>query len=69
MQCNVGKQDKIARFVIGLILVAIGGFGIKAMWGIISTILLVIGVVLIVTAAINFCPLYHLLKINTHKDK
>ena len=55
--CNLGKVDKIIRLLLGL---AIGTWGVLTMnlWG-------VIGIVLIGTSLMSFCPLYALLKINT----
>jgi len=61
MKCNVGKADKIIRLIVGLL---IGGAGIyfKSWWGL-------IGLIPIITALTNFCPLYPILKINSCKTK
>lgn len=58
MQCNVGKLDRAIRAVLGA--AALG-------WGVMNSCILadVIGVVLLVTAAIGWCPPYALLGINT----
>ncbi len=61
MQCNVGKKDKIIRFILGLALAA---------WGIISQNWLgAIGLVLIITAMVRFCPAYALIGVNTDKKQ
>lgn len=55
--CNVGTIDRIIRAVAGIALIA-WGVMTQNWWG-------VVGVVLLGTAAISFCPLYALLKIDT----
>lgn len=62
---NIGKTDKIVRLVAGLALLAaslavLGGVGTTL--GIVAGI---VGVVLLATATINFCPIYKLLGLNT----
>lgn len=59
MQCNVGKKDKTLRLVLGLALVV---------WGVVSQNWLgAIGLVLIITAMIRFCPAYTVIGMNTDK--
>ncbi len=55
--CNIGKIDKIIRLVLGLIIVTWGAITMN-FWGI-------IGIALIGTSLMSFCPLYALLKVNT----
>lgn len=59
MQKNVGKMDKTIRIVAGLAAIAAGLY-FQSWWGI-------IGVVLVGTALIGWCPPYSLLGINTGK--
>lgn len=55
--CNVGMIDRIIRAVVGIAII---------IWGIVSGSWLgLIGLLLVATAAISFCPLYTLLKIDT----
>ena len=65
MTQNVGSVDKIIRLVLGIILLALGIFqlGIASLWGILAVI---VGVVLIVTALIKFCPIFKILGINSN---
>lgn len=58
MKCNVGKIDRIIRAIAGTAVLA---------WGIMngSIIADVVGVVLLFTAIIGWCPPYALLGINT----
>ncbi len=60
MKANVGSADRAIRLVLGLILVS-GYFWLSgaARW------FALVGLVLIVTAGLGFCPLYTLLGINT----
>ena len=58
MKANVGGIDRILRIVAGLVLIALTLTGAIGVWG-------WLGVVLVGTAAIGFCPLYPLLGINT----
>jgi hypothetical protein len=55
---NVGTFDRIARVVIGLILIALTVTGTIGAWG-------WIGVVPLLTAAIGNCPLYSVLGVST----
>ncbi len=58
MTCNIGKIERIIRAVIGA--VAIG-------WGVMNGNIIadIVGVVLLLTAVIGWCPPYALLGINT----
>ena len=61
---NMGSTDRIIRVVLGIILLAVGFFSLGGVWGI---VLGIVGVILLVTAAIGWCPLYLPFKINTRK--
>lgn len=50
MKQNVGKTDKYIRIVLGTIILAIGIF-FQSWWGL-------IGIVLILTALVSWCPVY-----------
>jgi len=58
MKTNVGSIDRIARLLIGLLLITLAALGTIGVWG-------WIGVVPIVTAAFSFCPLYTIFGLNT----
>lgn len=62
MKTNAGSIDRILRLVVGLVLIALALTGTIGVWG-------WIGVVLVATAAVGFCPLYPLLGINTCSTK
>ncbi len=66
MTPNVGSADRIVRFVVGLALVLLPlltGFAADAAW--LRWGALVVGLVMIATAALRFCPAYTLLGIRT----
>ncbi len=58
MEANVGKTDRIIRIVAGLALLSLVFIGPQTLWGL-------VGLVLLATAFINFCPAYKLLGMNT----
>ncbi len=66
---NVGSTDRKIRLTAGLIVFALAFFlfgGVATSTGL---ILLVVGVVLVTTGFLNFCPAYKLLGISTKKSK
>lgn len=58
MTKNIGKADRIARVVVGVIFIVLGIM--SSSW-----IVAAVGIILIATAMIGWCALYTLLKINT----
>jgi len=60
MKKNIGSIDKIARIVIGAILIGLAVTGTIGVWG-------WIGVVPLVTGLLGSCPLYSMLGIRTCK--
>jgi hypothetical protein len=69
MKINVGTPDRIARIILGAVLVLLpffSGLGLFAnplwTWGSVA-----VGAVLIVTAIVRFCPLYAIFGLSTCK--
>lgn len=58
MKINVGGLDRMLRIAAGLALVGLAATGHIGAWG-------YVGVVLIATGALRFCPAYSLLGLNT----
>jgi len=58
IKSNLHSIDRIARIVIGLGLISLVFIGPKTAWGL-------LGSILVVTAFINFCPLYAALGLST----
>lgn len=67
MTTNVGTADRAIRVVLAMV-AAIVGFAVGA-GSVLGIILLVIAAVLLVTAAVGFCPLYRVFKLSTAKAK
>lgn len=60
MKANLGQIDRVLRFVFGALLTILAIMGVIGVWG-------YLGVILLATALINFCPIYRLLGISTKK--
>jgi hypothetical protein len=50
MKCNIGKTDRMIRIVLGATIILIGLY-FKSWWG-------AVGLILLLTAAIRWCPAY-----------
>ena len=59
MTKNVGSIDKIARVIVGLLMIVLALLGSIGWWG------WIIGAVLLVTGLMSSCPAYSLLGVNT----
>ncbi len=59
MKKNIGGADRVLRIVLGLVIIALGLI-YQTWWGL-------IGLVLLLTASINWCPLYLPFGISTNK--
>lgn len=62
MKANVGNIDRVIRVVAGIALLSLAFTGPKTPFG-------YLGLVLIATAAISFCPLYSVLGFRTNKTR
>jgi len=60
MLTNVGGADRIARIIIGLVLIALGVTGVIGWWGL-------IGVVVLATGIVRVCPAYLPFRFSTLK--
>ncbi len=63
MKPNVGKIDRTLRALAGVVAVASWPLGL--LQGVAAIVALVIGLVLLATAAVGWCPPYALLGIDT----
>lgn len=59
MTKNIGTLDRTLRIIVGVVILALG-LWLKSWWGL-------IGLLLIATAAVGWCPPYSLLGISTCK--
>ncbi len=63
MKKNVGTVDRAIRAIVGII--AIAAFALGMVQGTLGIVALVVGVVMLGTAVLSWCPPYALLGINT----
>jgi hypothetical protein len=61
MSKNMGKVDRILRAVIGLMAIGLGIY-YQSWWG-------ALGLILLITAKISWCPLYVPLNFSTKKSE
>lgn len=61
MVCNVGNTDRIIRGILGLAVIGAGVY-FSSWFG-------AIGVILLATAAVKFCPIYWSIKMSTAEKK
>ncbi|PRY76313.1 Protein of unknown function (DUF2892) [Yoonia maritima] len=67
MTVNVGTRDRLVRLVIGAVLLAapfVTNFALFTNTTV-TTISVVVGIVLLATSAIRFCPLYSIFGLRT----
>ena len=67
MKKNVNNIDKGIRVAIAALVAVLYYFDVIT--GTLAYVLMGVGIILLVTSLINFCPLYRLLGINTCKLK
>ena len=63
---NVGNVDKIIRLVVGIALIAFGIFGMGA--SALGLVAAAVGAILVGTGVINFCPLFKMFGISSHRS-
>lgn len=71
MKLNVGTPDRIARLIIGVLLLVapfVTGWALftNPLW---TWIIVIVGLVLAVTGLVRFCPAYALFNLSTSRTK
>ena len=67
MKPNMGTVDRVIRVIVGIAALAAWALGLVE--GTLGIVALVVGVVMIATAAFRWCPPYALIDINTGASK
>lgn len=67
MKINMGKFDRVIRILIAALTSTLYITGVIS--GVLGVVLLIVGGVLLVTAVVNFCPLYSIIGINSCPKK
>ena len=62
MKSNVGGIDRILRIVVGLVLIGLAATGTVGWWG-------WLGIVLLATGAIGWCPPYAIFAVRAHRNR
>lgn len=62
MKPNLGSIDRLVRAVLGVVLLVLAFTGPKTPWG-------YVGLILLVTSLISFCPLYRALGLSTTRSE
>ncbi|ASM74736.1 MULTISPECIES: YgaP family membrane protein [Roseobacteraceae] len=67
MTSNIGTVDRVLRLVLGVILLVAPFVSNLAIFASTTTVIIsvILGIVMVATAAMRFCPLYRLLGIRT----
>jgi len=65
MTANIGTVDRAIRFVLAFVVIIL--LVTRQVHGVLAIVLGVVGLMLLITAFIRFCPLYPLLKMSTVK--
>ena len=69
MTANEGGIDRLVRLVLGIALAALAWFYMAALGTVWAAVIGIAGVILVVTAAIGWCPLYAMFGISTSKTR
>lgn len=67
MKVNIHSIDRVIRILVAILFAVLYFTGIIT--GTIGLVLLILGVVFMLTAVINFCPIYWALGISTRKEQ
>lgn len=67
MKKNIGSADRIIRIILAIILGVL--YFTNTITGTFGIVLLVVGVALLLTSFINFCPVYAIFGLSTSQPK
>lgn len=69
MTSNVGTIDRTARFILGLVLIIAPYLNVFNIWssGAFAYAAMAVGVVLVATAFLKFCPMYRIFGLSSCK--
>jgi hypothetical protein len=65
MTANIGTVDRIVRYLLAFVVVIL--LVTRTVHGALAVVLGIVGLALLITAFVRFCPLYPALKISTVK--
>ena len=65
---NVGSVDKTIRLVVGIALLALAFLGLGGLSTTAGIVAAVVGVILLATGLLNFCPLFKIFGISSFRS-
>ena len=65
---NVGSVDKTIRLVAGIVLLALAFLGLGGLSTTAGIVAAVVGVILLATGLLNFCPLFKIFGISSFRS-
>lgn len=65
MKLNQGQIERVLRFAFGMVLLALGFTSVESGFNMLA--LMVVGIVLMATGLIAYCPVWHMLGISTRR--
>jgi len=72
MSANVGTIDRVLRALIGVVslaLVFVGPIAASGDWGWVRIALVAVGIIMLGTSMIKFCPLYRIFGLRTCRQQ
>lgn len=69
MTANESGVDRIARLALGIVLIGAAWFYMGALGTVLTIIVAILGLIMLGTAAMGWCPLYAIFGISTCKLK
>ena len=67
MTANVGNVDRAIRYLLVLVIIVL--FVTRRVHGALAIVLGIVGIMLLITAFIRYCPLYPVLRMSTAKKE
>ena len=65
MKKNMGDSDKLIRILIAVVIAVL--YYTNIIDGTVAIVLMAVGIILLLTSLLNFCPLYKIVGLNTCK--
>ncbi|MGD1047436.1 MAG: DUF2892 domain-containing protein [Candidatus Krumholzibacteriaceae bacterium] len=65
MTANIGKADRAIRYLLALVVLIL--VVTRRVHGALAIVLAIIGIAMLITAFVNYCPLYPVMGISTLK--
>ena len=66
MKANIGSIDKLVRILIAALILVL--YFANVISGTVAIVLFIVAAILLITAFINFCPIWHFLGISTRES-